>query len=45
VDSRDRADPAAEGVYVDVAAAHDRGYVPAGEAVAVFEGRRDAECG
>jgi hypothetical protein len=40
-----RADPAVIGVYVDVAAAHDGDYVSAGEAVRVFEGRRDAECG
>jgi hypothetical protein len=33
------------GVYVDVAAAHDGDYVPAGEAVTVFEDRRDAERG
>ena len=33
------------GVYVDVAAAHDRDDVPAGEAVTVFEDRRDAERG
>jgi hypothetical protein len=33
------------GVYVDVAAAHDGDYVPTGEAVTVFEDRRDAERG
>src|ERR1035441_5748377 len=44
VDGR-RTDPAVIGVYVDVAAAHDGGYVPAGEAVTVFEDRRDAERG
>ena len=38
-------DPAVIGVYVDVAAAHDGDYVSAGEAVAVFEDRRDAERG
>src|SRR5262245_46701238 len=37
-------DPAAIGVYVDVAAAYDGDYVSAGEAVTVFEDRRDAEC-
>jgi hypothetical protein len=40
-----RADPAVIGVYVDVAAAHDGDDMPAGEAVAVFEDRRDAERG
>jgi hypothetical protein len=40
-----RTDPAVIGVYVDVAAAHDGDYVPAGEAVTVFEDRRDAERG
>ena len=38
-------DPAVIGVYVDVAAAHDGDYVSAGEAVTVFEDRRDAERG
>src|SRR5260370_20499036 len=38
-------DPAVVGVWVDVAAAHDGDYVPAGEAVTVFEDRRDAERG
>jgi hypothetical protein len=33
------------GAYVDVAAAHDGDYVPAGETVTVFEDRRDAERG
>lgn len=33
------------GVYVDVAAAQDGDDVAAGEAVAVFEDRRDAERG
>jgi hypothetical protein len=33
------------GVYVDVAAAHDADNVSAGEAVTVFEDRRDAERG
>jgi hypothetical protein len=33
------------GVHVDVAAAHDGDHVPAGEAVTVFEDRRDAERG
>ena len=32
-------------VYVDVAAAHDGDYMPAGEAVTVFEDRGDAERG
>jgi hypothetical protein len=40
-----RTDPAVIGVYVDVAAAHDGDYVLAGEAVTVFEDRRDAERG
>jgi hypothetical protein len=40
-----RTDPAVIGVCVDVAAAHDGDYVPAGEAVTVFEDRRDAERG
>jgi hypothetical protein len=40
-----RTDPAVIGVYVDVAAAHDGDYVSAGEAVTVFEDRRDAERG
>src|SRR5215831_18934986 len=40
-----RADPAAVGVHADVAAAHDGDDAPAGEAVAVFEDRRDAERG
>ena len=40
-----RTDPVVIGVYVDVAAAHDRNYVSAGEAVTVFEDRRDAERG
>ncbi len=40
-----RTDPAVIGVYVDVAAAHDGDYVPAGEAVTVFQDRRDAERG
>lgn len=39
------ADPAVVGVYVDVAAAHDGENVSAGEAVAVFEDRCDAERG
>ena len=33
------------GVWVDVAAAHDGDYVPAGKAVTVFRDRRDAERG
>jgi hypothetical protein len=33
------------GVCVDVAAANDGGHVSSGEAVAVFEDRRDAERG
>src|SRR5690348_14612083 len=40
-----RADPAVVGVYVDIAAAHDGDDMPAGETVAVFEDRRDAERG
>ena len=40
-----RTDPAVIGVYVDVAAAHDGDCVPTGEAVTVFEDRRDAERG
>jgi hypothetical protein len=40
-----RSEPAAIGVRVDVAAAHDGDHVPAGEAVTVFEDRRDAERG
>lgn len=38
-----RTDPAVIGVYVDVAAAHDADDASAGEAVTVFEDRRDAE--
>lgn len=38
-------DPAVIRVQVDVAAAQDRDDVPAGEAVAVFQDRRDAERG
>ncbi len=40
-----RTGPAVVGVWVDVAAAHDGGYVSAGEAVTVLEDRRDAERG
>jgi hypothetical protein len=40
-----RTDPAAIGVDVDVAAAHDGDHVSPGEAVTVFEDRRDAERG
>jgi len=40
-----RTDPAVIAVYVDVAAAHDGDYMPAGEAVTVFEDRGDAERG
>ena len=40
-----RTDPAVVGVWVDVAAAHDGDDVPVGEAVTVFEDRRDAERG
>ncbi len=43
--ARSRSDPAMIGVEVDVAAAHDGGYVPAGEAAPVFENRCDAERG
>jgi|SRR5271166_1045889 len=40
-----RTDPAVIGVYVDIIAAHDGEYVSAGEALTVFEDRRDTERG
>jgi hypothetical protein len=42
---RSRTDPAVIGVDVDIAPAHDGDDVSAGEAVTVFEDRRDAERG
>jgi hypothetical protein len=40
-----RAGPAVIGIYVDVAAADDGDHAPVGEAVTVFEDRRDHQLG